>query len=295
MDFNKFSEAGRNIKLTENEKREIVNACRNCGIDRHKPVSPNFKRTVAAICALTIVLMAGVVLTKHIGNGRQIPVGETDTSTVFSESTVSDIVHSEKSSETTTTKDLPVIENGTSVEGDGGGNISTRKYRVNYYDVPYQFVLLVGEDDFWEWNENYNTEDPDETNIMVMKKFIQHFNISREDFDKANLNWTKTIQNEMGGKPIMNPKDFANQETDESYNADILYTFDDQIINDYYLSSYYPFIFETDYEQAVANGTYQTQTTDWIDIEQMEAEIIAKYGETEIIPETATLPEETTV
>ena len=174
----------------------------------------------------------------------------------------------------------------------GGGNISTRKYRVNYYDVPYQFVLLVGEDAFWEWDENYNTEDPDETNIMVMKKFIQYFNISREDFDKANLNWTKTIQNEMGGKPIMNPKDFANQETDESYNADILYTFDDQIINDYYLSGYYPFIFETDYEQAVADGTYETRTTDWIDIEQMEAEIIAKYGETEIVHETATVPEE---
>lgn len=169
----------------------------------------------------------------------------------------------------------------------GGASISTRKYRVNYYDVPYQFVLLVGEDAFWEWDETRDNEDPDETNVMVMKTFIEYFNITREEFDKANLEWTKTILYDMGGKPVMNPKDFANQETDESYNADIIYTFDDEVINNYYLSGYYPYIFESDYEKAVESGEYVSQTTDWIDIEQMEAEIIAKYGEAEIVTEAA--------
>ncbi len=176
----------------------------------------------------------------------------------------------------------------TSFTDIGGGSISTRKYRVNYYDVPYQFVLLVGEDAFWEWDEKYNNENPDETNVMVMRKFIEYFNISREDFDKANLEWTKTIFYKMGGKPVMNPKDFANQETDESYNADIIYTFDNEKINEYYLSGFYPYVFESDYDEAVADGIYETRTTDWIDIEQMEADIIAKYGETEIVTESTT-------
>lgn len=180
-----------------------------------------------------------------------------------------------------------VLNEMTSENDVGGASISTRKYRVNYYDVPYQFVLIVGEDAFWEWDETRDNEDPDETNVMVMKNFIQHFNITREDFDKANLEWTKTIFYEMGGKPVMNPKDFANQETDESYNADIIYTFDDEVINNYYLSGYYPYIFESDYEKAVESGEYETRTTDWVDVEAMESEIIAKYGETEIVTEVS--------
>ncbi len=167
----------------------------------------------------------------------------------------------------------------------GGGTISTRKYRVNYYDVPYQFVLIVGEDVYWEWDEQYNNENPDETNIMVIKKFIEYFDISKESFERANLEWAKVILNKMGSQPNMNPKDFANQETDEVYNADIIYTFNDEIINEYYTSGYYPYIYESDYEEAVRNGEYISQTKDWIDIEQMEAEIIAKYGEAEIVTE----------
>ena len=92
----------------------------------------------------------------------------------------------------------------------------------------------------------------------------------------------------------MNPQDFANQETDEVYNADIIYTFDDELINNYYLSHEYPFVYISDYENAVSDGTYQTRTTDWIDIEQMEAEIIEKYGEAEIVIETTPAEEAST-
>lgn len=86
----------------------------------------------------------------------------------------------------------------------------------------------------------------------------------------------------------MNPQDFANQEIYEVYNGDIIYTFDDEIINNYYLSHDYPFCYASEYEEAVANGTYETRTTDWIDVDQMEAEINAKYGaqETAAVIET---------
>ena len=175
----------------------------------------------------------------------------------------------------------------------GGGTFTLTKYRSIYCDIPRPFINLVDVYEFQDWYEVIIENDPNVTEIMPMKLFIQEFNISREDFDKANLEWTKIIINGFDGIPMMNPQDFLNQETDEVYNADIIYTFDDEIINNYYLSHEYPFVYVSDYENAVADGTYQTRTTDWVDIEQLEAEIIAKYGEAEIIPEvTAAAPEE---
>ncbi|MBQ2973508.1 MAG: hypothetical protein IJE19_04060, partial [Clostridia bacterium] len=73
--------------------------------------------------------------------------------------------------------------------------------------------------------------------------------------------------------------------TYEIYNADIIYTFDDEIINEYYLTPDYPYCAEFEYKNALEAGVYQTRTTDWVDIEQMEADIIAKYGEAEIVTE----------
>lgn len=166
-------------------------------------------------------------------------------------------------------------------EGVGGNDITTRKYRVRYYSVPYQFALLVGLDAFWEWDAQYSSEMYAENDKIVIKEFVQYFNISREDFDRANLEFAKVVVSGFGGQPVMNPKDYTNQEIHEIYNSDIIYTFDDEIINEYYLSNGYPFDIQIDYENAVADGTYETRTTDWVDIEQMEAEINSKYGNPE--------------
>ncbi len=130
------------------------------------------------------------------------------------------------------------------------------------------------------WYEKLLEESPNDTNKMVMKEFLDHYNISREDFDKANLKWAKMIKNEFGGLPAMDPKDYANQETDEVFNGDIIYTFDDEIINNYYMGhedEFYPFWYMDEYEKAVEEG-YTPRTTDWIDVDQMEADIIEKYG-----------------
>ncbi|MDD7194654.1 MAG: hypothetical protein PUH33_09130 [Clostridiaceae bacterium] len=112
---------------------------------------------------------------------------------------------------------------------------------------------------------------------MTMVLFIQHFNISREDFDRTNLALAKSFT-EWGDKPTMKPQDYENQQPFEIYNSDIIYTFDDEIINEYYLTPDYPFCSDDEYEYALKNGTYETRTTDWIDVDQMEAEINAKYG-----------------
>ena len=177
-------------------------------------------------------------------------------------------------------------------EDAGGADITPRKYRTCYYSVAYPFAELVGIDEYWDWSEEYNTENPDDTNEMVIKKFVQYFNISRENFEKANLKHAKIRAEGVGDFPVMSPKDYADQEPDEIYNAEIIYTFNDEIINEYYLTPGYEFGWRIEYEEALKNGSYETRTTDWIDIEQMEAEIIAKYGEAEIVTEAAEITTE---
>lgn len=189
--------------------------------------------------------------------------------------------------------------NQASGDGIGGASITTRKYRDRYYSVPYQFAVLVGVDTYWEWDSQYDSEEYAANDKMVIKEFVQYFNISREDFDRANLEFAKIVISGFGGTPIMNPKDFANQEIHEIYNADIIYTFDDAIINEYYLSPDYPYLFYYEYDEAVEKGEYSSQTEVWVDVEQMEAEIIAKYGEEEQVEittaETSAISVETTV
>jgi len=167
---------------------------------------------------------------------------------------------------------------------NGGGYIESGKYRQRYNNVPYDFVILVGEEEYDKWYDEIYEFNPDKSQIVA---FVQHFNISKEVFEKTNLQMAKSFAE---FNPTLRPLDYENQQTYEIYNADIIYTFDYEIINEYYLTPDYPYCADFEYEAAVKRGEYTSQTEKWVDIEEMEAEIIAKYGETEIVAE-ATQPE----
>ncbi|MBO5229909.1 MAG: hypothetical protein J6B52_00660 [Clostridia bacterium] len=150
------------------------------------------------------------------------------------------------------------------LEETGDGIIKVKHYRHRYYDIPYPFVSLIGKEAYLEWREVQ--PDPDVSNVMMMVNFVRDFNISREDFDRANNESAWRIKNLLDGVPVMNPQDYANQEDDEVYNADIVYTFDNELINEYYLTPDYPFLYMQEYEEAVENGTYETRTTDFVEV-----------------------------
>ena len=115
-------------------------------------------------------------------------------------------------------------------EDVGGGIMKVHKYRAMFYSVPAPFVNLVGKENFFSWRETIDATSTAET--MVMSQFIQHFGITRERFDKANLEWAKGIRDNLDGIPCLNPKDYANQITDEVFNGDIIFTFDDDLIRE---------------------------------------------------------------
>lgn len=171
----------------------------------------------------------------------------------------------ENSTEITENKTTEQAANGQeNVSNDvGGSDILQDKYRVCYYGINKYFAQMADPLEVRAWEEKIYEVSPNETNEMVMKRFVQDFNISREDFDKANYEAAKMMSEELQEAPMMNPKDYLNQEIYEVYNADIIYTFDDEIINEYYLSGEYPFCYQDEYENAVLSGTYKTQTTDF--------------------------------
>lgn len=235
--------------------------------------------TVIAVFIACLYLFGCANINK---NGKPSESSVTETTTELKTTQLQTAEPSEKQTEKTN----PVKGSSTDV---GGGTILQDKYRQCYYQIFYQLAILVDQKELEEWEDQAYAQDLNETNEMLVKQFVQHFNISKEDFERANLELTKVLY-EPGSETTMSPKDYVNQEMYEIYNADIIYTFDDEIINEYYLSPEYPFLYPFEYEQALENGTYQTRTTDWIIPEELEAEINAKYGAPDEADLTTSLP-----
>lgn len=104
---------------------------------------------------------------------------------------------------------------------------------------------------------------------MKIVDFVMYFDIPREVFEEANNTWCHQMI-KWGNVPVMNPKDYKEQEEFEVYNVDIIYTFDDEIINAYYERSKYPFDTEEEYLEAIENDGYITQTEELIMLEGFE-------------------------
>ena len=226
----------------------------------------------------TIILIFFIILTFVActnENRQETTTAENKQSTSVDETIYSDI----------DSKNEPDNLKETEASYSGGGELTLQKYRSIYYSIPSPFWDIVDENcreniygDYWEIPY-------DETNIMHMRIFVEEYNVPREKFDAANAEWARIIKEKLYGTPVINPQDFANQEFNEVYNADIIYTFDNELINEYYLSHEYPYLYELEFEQAVASGEYTPRTEIWVDVEAMEAEIIAKYGEAENVTE----------
>ena len=286
MDFDKFSENGKKIKLTEEKKTEIINICKEKKAREPVRIFGDFKRVAAVACALIIALSA-VIICKNRNNFDGVPVYSSQKESIVQqiETAISGAV------KTTAVQTSREVKSTTEVAETGCAELLPGKYRNNYYSVPASFSKIVGREVYLEWEDKYLTENyPDDSNEMVMVAYVKAFDISKEDFERANLEYAKFIDDTYS-HICLNPQDYADQEMQEIYNADIIYTFDNEVINEYYLGIDYPFLNEYQYVEALEAGTYKTRTTQFITVEQMEAEIIAKYGEAEIVTEAETTAE----
>ncbi|MCI8331487.1 MAG: hypothetical protein HFE78_01475 [Clostridiales bacterium] len=105
-------------------------------------------------------------------------------------------------------------------------------YRNIYYWEPTYLFDLVDRDECRSWYEEFvkpNIETNTEPQEMYAVSFVKYFNISKEDFEICT--------NQLREKFIDFRDRCGDDISDEGHeipNADIIYTFDNEIINEYY-------------------------------------------------------------
>lgn len=104
-----------------------------------------------------------------------------------------------------------------------------RKYRLAYYRIWGYFTECLTEEetaDYMQWVDEYNksTDYGETQEEMLLVTYIKRYNISRAEFDAA----VEKMQVEMP------PEDGVIYEESEVPNGDIIYTFDNEVINRYY-------------------------------------------------------------
>lgn len=114
-------------------------------------------------------------------------------------------------------------------------DFTPRKYRLcyyyNYFYMGFDTFLSLGvryaesREEFWSWYDSYWEAHPNGEDEMFYKALVVRFEIPKEAFQDA----IKYIRE----YAMLGSVD-ETKEIDELPNADIIYTFDDEIINHYY-------------------------------------------------------------
>lgn len=268
----KISEKKKNHEIQKKKKRKTLMQC------------------ICIVLVSAVAIAAFVVLPKR---ASVVVKPENTASEFFSESN-SEILPTETHSETTDLAETaePTSDAFVPLPNDAGGDIGDYvdiydlKYRSIYYTggssgLNVFFAELVSDEEYNEWLEQYydkysngdgmfkEGEEINEPERMKVVDFIMYFDIPKEEFEEANNTWCHRMI-KWGDVPVMNPKDYKEQEEFEVYNVDILYTFDDEIINAYYERGEYPFDTEEEYLEAIENDGYITQTKDFIMLDGFE-------------------------
>jgi hypothetical protein len=101
-------------------------------------------------------------------------------------------------------------------------------YRPIYYDLSVSYVNLVDRDEFLKWRLDRVENNYEEyLNECIAVSFIKKFNISKDDFSKANEERRRFLE-ERGDSP-------EDQSLYELYPVDLIYTFDNKKINEFFL------------------------------------------------------------
>jgi hypothetical protein len=103
-----------------------------------------------------------------------------------------------------------------------------RQFRHAFYAVDGLFIDLVDNDDLDIFMDTYRADGVFEE-MMFLMWFVQHFDIPRDIFDDT-ADKLRNIRQDQAARGVIEP----NEERFEVPNADIIYTFDNEIIRYYY-------------------------------------------------------------
>jgi len=105
------------------------------------------------------------------------------------------------------------------------GDWDLGRFRPMFYHLPYHFVNLVDQNNFHIWERLRSNEEFHNESVAVA--FVRDFNISREDFERANEKWRSFTESRR-----RSPEDFSQSEI---YPVDLIFSFDNERINEFFL------------------------------------------------------------
>jgi len=114
-------------------------------------------------------------------------------------------------------------------------------HRDRFYTLPDVFVELVGEDEYLEWFNSRSFEE--RLTRDIASAFVQHFDISREDFEMANEKWRFYHGLEWPMLPEISS-------WLETYPVDLIFSFDHEAISEFFLWENTPSMLESVFRQS---------------------------------------------
>lgn len=223
MDFDKIKPAVEEITLSEIQKERILEECRK---KKRKKFNYKLWVPIAAAAMFAVVLFSpGFLFRAKNSDSLSAEIALQDTADE-EKGNAFDGFYLNGGSGT----DVSVQENFSIAETDS--LFRHEGFRRIYSAVPAYFSYLVDAEEFESWKSTVSSE-----NGMAMAQFVEHFGISREDFDIANAAYAALIDSLYGGHLEGKPSS-PEEENAEIFNADIIYTFDKEKIDEYYSADY---------------------------------------------------------
>lgn len=108
---------------------------------------------------------------------------------------------------------------------DHGGDFDIRRFRPLHYNMSVFFAEFVGRENYRAWRDSRSEEERESENIAV--SFIRHFNVTKEDFTRLNYEALYFVES-LGRNP-------SDSSSFEIYPVDLIFTFDNELINRYFL------------------------------------------------------------
>lgn len=221
MDFERIKPAAEEIKLSEIQQERIINACEN-----HKKKKFNYKLWIPVAAALFVVIFSPGFIFKAGSKANDMAAPENgkgfynyaaDEEEYIVENYLAD-GNGCVQNQSITIETKPLFNSGV--------------FRKIYSVIPSQFIWLVDYEEYENWKTTVNAADG-----MAMLQFVEHFGITREEFDSANDAYEAYINSVNENSIQEKPENKAEEEL-EIFNAEIIYSFDKEKINEYYLADY---------------------------------------------------------
>ena len=181
------------------------------------------KKTIK-VTTMTIVLILGLFIVGCANDGNFYSQIEETGASTYAELDYKDAYNNKRYLEL-----AYVLDNGY-----GGDYFDMHRFRPLFYNLPAPFADLVGRDVYHAWLLSRCAEERENENVAV--SFIRYFNISRSDFERANEE-LRQIWSGIGASP----EDSASFEL---YPVELIFTFDNDRINEFFRWENSPIISE---------------------------------------------------